>query len=325
MERVLVIGGLGFIGYHLVHELNSQNYMVTISSRSERTSEDHQFPVVKLDLLQMSDEEICNIITPFDHIIFAGGSDDRKIPKGDPNQFFYEGNVIPCKKLATLSSGLQTKKLIMLGSYFSYFNRTNPIWKMTEKHPYVLSRSLQLSESLKAAEGKVAVSSVEIPYVFGAAPNHVPLWKPLVDYIDSWPVIFYTKGGTNIISVEELSKAIVGIINTPIYQESWTVGGVNLSWKEMIGMIANALDKKKKVITIPTFILKGLAILLNLYFKLSNKGPGLDPYHFLDIQTRKTYLDTSHSRSLLKYIETDIKKAVKETVQACKRPVNGTV
>jgi len=318
MEKVLVIGGLGFIGHHLVNTLLKNNFSVTVSSRSQRDHSIYNFPIVQLDLSEMTDEKISKIIAPFDHIVFAGGSDDRNIPKGDAYDFFYQGNVEPCKKIARLSSELQTKKIIILGSYFSYFARTKPEWHLTDKHPYVLSRSLQLSETIKAANEQVAISTIEIPYVFGAAPDLVPLWQPLIQYIDSWPVIFYTKGGTNIIAVEHLAKAITGVIMTNEYRRTWTIGGVNLEWKEMVQMIANVLNKKKKVITVPTFILKALAMILSLYFKIRNQEPGLDPYHFLDVQTSKTYLDSKDSRALLGYEETDIKKAVRETVEACK-------
>lgn len=317
MEKVLVIGGLGFIGYHLVNSLFEHGYNVTVSSRTVRESSKYNYPIVQLDLLEMIDDQISKILAPFDHIVFAGGSDDRNIPKGDAYDFFYQGNVAPCKKLARLCSKLKTQKLIILGSYFSHFNRVRPEWRLTEKHPYVLSRSLQLSESLEVAQGKVAVSTIEIPYVFGAAPGLIPLWNPLIKYISSWPIVFYTKGGTNIIAVEQLAKAITSVIQINQHRKTWTVGGVNVSWREMIHLIANALSKKKKVIIVPTFLLRGFAKILSLYFALTNKEPGLDPYQFLDVQTSNTYLDTKESQEILAYGETDIEKAVQETVEAC--------
>lgn len=316
-NNVLIIGGLGFIGFHIVRELQQQNYQVTIGSRTTLTSKETIAPIVKIDLHQMSDAEIEQIISDFDILIFAGGADDRTFPNEPAETFFYNGNVTPCVRLARISRSLKTQKIIILGSYFSYFNRIRPEWKMAEQHPYVKSRLLQYSESITASEDKTHIVVLEIPYVFGAVPGKIPLWKPLINYIKKSPIVFYTKGGTNIVAVEQVAAATLGAIENVNQHDCIPIGNNNVTWKQLIGMISKSLGKKRIVVSIPTPIVKVVASIAKLYFRLRKKQTGLDVSHFIKIQASKTYLETDDSMRLLNYQKVDMQKAIDETVAAC--------
>lgn len=317
-NNVLIIGGLGFIGFHIAGELKQNNYNVSIGSRTSSTLKTITTPIIHINLQQMSDTEIEKKISQFDYIIFAGGADDRVFLNETALPFFYKENVTPCVRLATISRNLKTQKIIILGSYFTYFNRTRPEWKMAEQHPYIKSRVLQYRESAAASENKTHIIVLEIPYVFGATPEKTPLWKPLIKYIKKAPMIFYTKGGTNIMSVEQVAKATLGVIENTQQSDCIVIGNQNVTWKQMIGMISKTLHQNKHVISVPTNIVRLVAFLARLYFHLFNKQTGLDVYHFIKIQTATTFLDTKASMNLLNYKKADMQKAIDETVKACK-------
>ena len=317
MQKVLVIGGQGFIGFHLIHVLKQRNYEVVIGSRkAQHYAEFHGFPVIHFDLAHFSDEAILSVLKDFQVVVFGGGADDRTMPKEDPKAFFYRENVVPCVKLATLGKQVQLKKLIILGSYFTYFNRTRPEWKMAERHPYVRSRVLQQEETLHAADNQVKVEILELPYIFGAAPNMIPLWKPLVKYINATPWVFYTRGGTAMIGVEEVAKAIVGAIEYQGSNSIWQIGAENQTWAAMIDMFGSALGKKRKTVIMPTAMVRFFSWLTRLFFKITGKKSGLDIYHFISTQTAETYLDTAESMRELQYGQGDLKKSIEETVRA---------
>lgn len=316
-NNILVIGGLGFIGTHIVNELQHNNYNVSIGCRSVADITRARKEIVKIDLLEMSDTDILKIICQYEVIVFAGGVDDRTIPSASNPSFFFDGNVTPCVRLATISKKLHIKKIIIIGSYFSYFHRLRPNWKMTTHHPYVKSRVQQYEKTVQASENKTPIIVLEIPYVFGAIPNKTPLWNPLIKYIDKIPFIFYTKGGTNIISVEQVAKAVVGAIENIETHTQIVVAGKNVRWKQLIQMVSNSLGKKKYVITIPTFLIQILAFFMNCYFKVRKKQPGLDPINFIKIQTSKTYLESDASMQKLNYANVDMQTSIDETVRAC--------
>jgi len=316
-SNVLIIGGKGFIGFHIVQELQQRNYAVTIGSRTNFKIVSNKIPTVKIDLQKMSDLEIEKIISDFDMIVFAGGADDRKFPNEPAKTFFYNGNVLPCVRLASISKNLKVQKIIILGSYFTHFHRLHPEWKMDIHHPYVKSRILQYEDSVKASKDKTNIIVLEIPYVFGATPNKIPLWKTLINYIKKWPIVFYTKGGTNIISVEQVAKATVGAIKNISSHQQLIIGNQNVSWKELIDMISKALHKKRIVITIPTPIVKFFAFIAKINFRVRNKQSGLDMYHFITTQTSNTFLDTKNSMELLSYEKSEMQQSINETIKAC--------
>lgn len=316
-KKVLIIGGQGFIGFHIVRELQTHNYQVTIGSRSKTTS-NSSAPTIQIDLHDMSDNDIRTIVSNFDFIIFAGGADDRSFPKKPAETYFYNENVIPCTRLVTICKDLEVEKLIILGSYFSYFHRLRPEWQLTEKHPYIKSRVLQHVETVLAAKEKTTIITLEIPYVFGATPNKITLWKPLINYINNWPIVFYSKGGTNIMSVTQVAKATIGVIKHINTNQQIVLGNENVTWKQLIEMIAKSLDKKRIVISIPTFIVKFFAYLTKIYFRIRKKQSGIDVYHFVKVQASKTYIESQPSIKLLNYQKVDMQKTIDETVEACK-------
>jgi nucleoside-diphosphate-sugar epimerase len=316
-KKVLIIGGQGFIGFHIVRELQTHNYQVTIGSRSKTTSNSSAL-IIQIDLHEMSDNDIRTIISDFNVIIFAGGADDRIFPNKPAESYFYNENVIPCTRLATICKDLGVQKLIILGSYFTYFHRLRPEWQLTEKHPYIKSRVLQHAETVVAAKEKTTIITLEIPYVFGATPNKIPLWKPLINYINNWPIVFYTKGGTNIMSVAQVAKATIGVIKQVNTNQQIVLGNENVTWKQLIGMIAKSLGKKRVVISIPTFTVKFFAYLTKLYFRIRKKQSGLDVYHFVKVQASNTYVESQSSIKLLNYQKVDMQKTIDETVEACK-------
>ena len=316
-KKVLIIGGLGFIGYHISNLMSRNDLVVTIAYRSNSSKYDSDYNLIHLDLNSMSVETLEELLKEFSFVIFCGGADDRRMPVGDAESFYYKENVIPCLKLVEASLNSNVEKIIILGSYFSHFDRSKPEWNLKEKHPYIKSRHLQQIEPIELASNKLQVSTVEIPYVFGSAPGKIPLWKPLINYIDKMPFVFYTKGGTNIMSVEQVAKAVLGVLNSKKYKAHWIVGSENVSWTKLVQMISVALGKRRSVILIPNFMAKTIAFFVKVYFRLAKKQPGLDPYHFIDVQTANTFLELKDSMKDLAYDKVNMQQSINDTVKAC--------
>lgn len=315
--KVLVIGGRGFIGTHILKVLTENGLEVTIAQRSTSSTSESDFPLIHLDLASIAVEALAELLKGFRYVIFCGGADDRTMPIGDAADFFYAENVVPCVKLAEASSAAEVEKMVILGSYFTHFDREVPAWNLAATHPYIRSRQLQQTESIEAAHNGLQVSTIEIPYVFGAAPGKTPLWKPLIDYIRLTPVVFYPKGGTNIMSVQQVAQAVLGVLNVSSYRSHWIVGSQNVSWTQLVQMIAAALGKRRSVILVPTSMVYIAAWLVRLYFTLASKQPGLDLYHFIDVQTAHTFLNVEDSMRELGYEPADMQAAIEETVKAC--------
>ncbi|MDX2006305.1 MAG: NAD(P)H-binding protein [Meiothermus sp.] len=314
MQRVLIIGGRGFIGWHLCRLLRAGEFEVVIGARG--ATADAEFPVLPIDLEREDLEALRGKLQGFEHVVFAGGKDERVELRGDAYAFFHRENVVPCVKLVQAASQAQVQKVLILGSYFTYFNRQNPGWRMAERHPYVRSRQAQLEESRAAASGQTQVAVLEIPYVFGRAPGMVPIWKPLVEYVRASPLLLYPEGGTAMISVEDVARAAMGALLRARHGDCLPLGGHNHTWREMLEMMASALGKNRRVVSLPYASLYPVGALVQSVFDLTGRKSGLNLRHYMQVQCAQTYLPPS-TAEYLGYTPAHIRPAVQQTIEAC--------
>ncbi|NLA23866.1 MAG: NAD(P)-dependent oxidoreductase [Bacteroidales bacterium] len=318
MEKILIVGGFGFLGQYIANEANKNKYQVVVCDiKPDAPIFNTGINVIDYNFLEASDEESINIFKNYDYLVFCGGRDDRHMPKGDAKKFFYEANVLTSQRLANLSSEAGVSKLIILGSYFSYFNRIWPEYKLAERHPYIYSRVEQERLSIEAAKNNLQVIFLEIPYVFGVIKGMQPLWKSLVKYINKTPVVFYTKGGTAFISVDKLAEACVGAIKNAKHGDCIPIAEKNMTWNEMINLILKTLNKKKPIVNIAWWVIKPFSIFLQFSFYLKGVQSGLNPYHFINIQSKKTYIDIDYCTNYLGFEAESLDRVFEETVKKC--------
>jgi hypothetical protein len=160
---------------------------------------------------------------------------------------------------------------------------------------------------------------LELPYIFGSMSGRTPLWKPLIDYVNSRYPLFYMSGGTNMIAVEHVGEAIVGAIEKGKGGHSYTVGDENLTWVEFLERILSILGKKKRIVIVPTCLVRLVLRLVGLQHRLRGRESGLDPVRFAAIQTRNTFFDPAPAAEELGYGRGNLEEAFKVTVEACLR------
>jgi dihydroflavonol-4-reductase len=321
-QKVVVIGGTGFLGYYAVKEFIRRGHSVTIVALPP-LPEEGLFPkAVKITLAnidKLDDSSIVDILKGHDAIVFAAGADDRVIPKAPAYEFFYQANVLSCKRVLSLARQSGIKRGVVLSSYFLYFDRIWPEEKLSEYHPYIRSRKEQAQQSMDASMPDLQLMILELPYIFGSMPGRTPLWKPLIHYVNSRYPLFYMRGGTNMIAVEHVGEAIVGAIEKGKGGHSYTVGDENLTWVEFLGRILSILGKKKRIVIVPTCLVRLMLRLVGLRHRLRGRESGLDPVRFAAIQTRNTFFDPAPAAEELGYGRGNLEEAFKDTVEACLR------
>jgi len=320
--NIFIIGGTGFIGYHAVLEFIRRGHQVSTLALPPLPVEDLLPPGVQLqlaDLNSLDDGEVRNLFRGHDALVFAAGADDRVVPKAPAHEFFYEANVRGCSRVFQLGREAGVKRGVLLGSYFAHFNRIWPDMQLSRHHPYVRSRKEQIEESIRSAMPDLELMVLELPYIFGSMPGRTPLWAPLIRYI-RYPIpLFYPQGGTNAVTVKQVAEAIVGAVEVGKAGEIYQIGDENLTWENMLTRLAKAAGLRKRVITLPDWIIRGGMWLAERYFKLQGKEGGLDLVQFTDLQTAKTFFDPAESRTALGYSQGGLDQAFKDTVEACLR------
>jgi nucleoside-diphosphate-sugar epimerase len=192
-----------------------------------------------------------------------------------------------------------------------------PELKLTQHHPYIRSRVEQEQAAVAAGGSEMAVMILELPYIFGSMPGRVPIWKPLIQYIRKTPLIFYTDGGTNCVTVEQVGAAIAGAVEYGQGGQRYLIGGENLSWKELLKKISRLMGKEKPVITLPNGLVTIGTFFLEILHSLQGKQSGLNPVQLVKLQTAMTFFDPAVSQQELRFGPADLDAALEKTIQAC--------
>ncbi len=318
--KVMLIGGTGLLGYHAARELLKREHAVSIIALPPLPAEGlfpQQVTIHLHDMNQLMDAELVELLRGQDAVIFAAGVDDRVTPKAPAFPFFYRHNVAATARVAQISRQAGVRRFVILGSYFAYFHRLWPHLELTRHHPYIRSRVEQGAAAREAGGGELAVMTLELPYIFGVMPGRMPLWKPLVEYAASVFPLFYPKGGTTCVTVQQVAQAISGALENGAPGAYYPIGGENLPWTDLLARIARYAGRDKRVITLPNWLVTAGAAMLKALHKLQGIESGLDPIQFIKLQTAETFIDPELSRSVLGYELGGLDEALQDTVKVC--------
>ncbi|HPS42147.1 MAG TPA: NAD-dependent epimerase/dehydratase family protein [Anaerolineaceae bacterium] len=318
--NVLVIGGTGLLGYHATLELLKRGHRVSVLALPPLPVPD-LFPAsVSIqfgNLNLMDDDAVVSLLSGQDAVVFAAGADDRVTPIRPAYPYFYKQNVEPVKRLASLGRKTGLKKLVILGSYFAYFDRTWPRMKLSTWHPYIRSRVEQTRAAIEAGGDQVAVMTLELPYIFGTMPGRLPLWKPLIKYVASNLPLLYPRGGTTCVTVTQVAQSIAGAVERGEAGKCYPVGGENLTWEQLLQKFVAAAGKRKRVIILSDGLVRLGTRLVKLLHQFQGREGGLDPVRFVELQTANTFIDPAESQFILGYSPADLDAAIRETVAVC--------
>jgi nucleoside-diphosphate-sugar epimerase len=177
----------------------------------------------------------------------------------------------------------------------------------------------QAERVIAAGNDKMAVILLELPYIFGSMPNRIPLWKDvLLDRFTKGKIIFFPKGGTNMIAVEHVGEAIIGALEHGEHGERYTVGDENHSYNEMLEMMMSAIGAHKKIVNIPRFLAVMAGSMIDKGWKKKGLEGGFNgKYLMRDVITHDLFYDPSDTVEKLGYKRGGLKEAIVATMRAC--------
>lgn len=320
--KIFMIGGTGLLGSEGAKELIRRGNSVSSISLPPIPTGANIPEEMELSLgnyMEMSDEEIREQMTGCEGFVFAAGVDERVEGPAPIYDLFYKFNIAPLKRLLTIAKECHVKHVVILGSYFAYFDRTNPEWKLAATHPYIRSRVDQEKMALSFADKDMNVAVLELPYIFGTQPGRKPVWTFLIEQIRSMKsVTMYPKGGTTMVTVKQVAQCIAGAIENNIGGNNYPVGYYNMTWKEMLRIFHKHMGiPDKKIITIPTWMYAYGCRSIVKEQKKNNIDGGLKMVEFAKVMTANTFIGKSIIVEKLGVEPDDIDKAIGDSVKLC--------
>jgi nucleoside-diphosphate-sugar epimerase len=221
---------------------------------------------------------------------------------------FHRGNVEAVAKLLGAARKAGATRAVVIGSYYTHFDRLHPEWELAVTHPYIRSRVEQARAGREAAGPNLPVAVLELPFVFGRAGDRLPNWAGGVDkWVRSRSPLLAPSGGSAATTAASVAEAAVRALeeasggDIPVVDE-------NLTWKDMISRIAIAAGRSRKVHDLPAGVVRGTFTATGLVQALIGAQSGLHPARMGDLMLRELFVKVETPRS--------IDRAVRETFPA---------
>jgi hypothetical protein len=179
--------------------------------------------------------------------------------------------------------------------------------------------------ALAFADENFHVAILELPYIFGTQPGRKPVWVFLVEMIRGMKkVTMYPKGGTTMLTVNQVAQAIAGAVELSTGGSCYPIGYYNMTWVEMLKIIHKYMGcPDKKIITIPNWMYALGVKKIMKQQKAAGQEGGINLAKFTDLQSANQFIDKSLGCEPLGVQPDDIDAAIGESIKLCLDVLNG--
>ncbi|MDG6103825.1 NAD(P)H-binding protein [Dactylosporangium aurantiacum] len=291
--RILVVGGSGLIGAHVAEVLRERGHAVTATARTAQPGSDEL-----LDVGGATVEQFRALLAGHDGVVYAARTDEQQALRKPIYPVFRADLVEPVVRLFTAARLEGLTRGVVMGSYYTYFDRSHPQWRLPQRHTYIRCRVEQAQEARTAAGPDLPVAVLELPFVFGRAGDRLPNWSgPLERWARSRSPLLAPVGGSAAASARSVAIVAADALeerrgdDIPIADE-------NLTWDVMLARIAAAVGRPRKVRRLPAAVMRGATRLGGGLQALGRKESGINPGHVADLLLAELFIEPVTGRSL---------------------------
>lgn len=316
--KIFMIGATGLLGSAGADELIKRGHEVHSISLPPIPQGANINPEIKLSLgnyLELSDDELRGHLRGCDGFVFAAGIDERVELPPPCYDGYYKYNIEPLKRILKIAGEEGVKKSVILGSYFSYFEKNNKELNLYEKNPYIRSRIDQENAAFSYSNNGMDVMILELPYIFGVQKGRKPVWTIILEQVLAMKnTTVYPNGGTTMVTVKQVAQCIVGAIEKGKGGTAYPVGYYNMTWKEFLKIVHESIGMpNRRIVTIPKWLYKMFVGRIIKEYEAKNIEPGLNPYSVADLMSMNLFIDKEIIETELGVEEDDINSAIKES------------
>ncbi|SNT37052.1 Nucleoside-diphosphate-sugar epimerase [Asanoa hainanensis] len=291
--RILVVGGSGLVGVHVTEVLRGRGHQVATAARTAAPGIDHL-----LDVKSATPDELRRLLAGHDGVVYATRTDEQRgLPKPIYPAFRHD-LVDPVVRLFTAARAERLTRGVVMGSYYTYYDRLHPQWRLPERHTYIRCRVEQAAEGRAAAGPDLPVAVVELPFVFGRAGDRLPNWSaPLDRWARSRAPLAVPAGGSAAVS----ARSVAEITADALEQASGAdlpVADENLTWAEMVARIAAAVGRPRRVRRLPGAAARASMRLGGALQALGRKESGVNPTYAADLFLTELFIEPTTGRDL---------------------------
>ncbi|WP_433223382.1 NAD(P)H-binding protein [Dactylosporangium sp. CS-047395] len=291
--KIFVVGGSGLIGAHVGAVLRERGHEVTSLARTARDGVDHV-----LDLGAASVGELGERLQGHDGIVYAARTDEQRPLRKPILPAFRRDMVEPVARLFTAARTAGLTRGVVMGSYYTYFDRLHPEWRLAERHTYIRCRVEQAAQARTAAGPDLPVAVIELPFVFGAAGDRLPNWAPALErWARSATPMLAPAGGTAAVSVRTVAEMAADALESADGSDL-PAADENLTWRDLLARIALAAGRPRPVRRLPGGVVRAATGLGGALQALGGKESGVNVGHAAGLFLAELYVEPATGRDL---------------------------
>ncbi|MEV6908412.1 NAD-dependent epimerase/dehydratase family protein [Amycolatopsis sp. NPDC051071] len=309
--KVLVVGGTGFIGQHIVRELLARGHEVTVLVRTPPTNLPAAVTVRLGDLTDLSEERLDTIVAGHRGIVVASAAAVAAPRDADIATFLHDTNVAPVARLLAAGCRAQCDRAVILGSFYATLQREDPSLRLAELSPYIASRIEQAEHARAAVNAETSVAVLELPYVAGTTPGRQSPLEPMLHSLSvSNTGMFVYPGTIAVVTVTQAAQAAVAALDRRA-DGNYPVVTANLPWADLFTRLATSIGRPPKRI----WKLSPRAIELLIRWESIRQRRqgftiGFNPAQWSDLHATAMILDPDIARAELGVEPDDLDKAL---------------
>ncbi|MBW2999924.1 NAD-dependent epimerase/dehydratase family protein [Candidatus Woesearchaeota archaeon] len=288
--NILVVGGTGFVGQHLVKELCKKNHNISVICRKRRNNEYidiGKLPKVKIhygtdvlnyENLQKYFKNIDVVFNLAGYISFKQADKKKLIAVNRDGTL----NILKACSKHNVKKLIHVSSTAALGFSNAVIDESHKFdWSKYKKCVYSFSKHLPDKQLLESELNSIIIYPSLI-----LGPGDKSNTLMLLDAIKKEKIPFNTPGSNSYVDVRDLVKALILLMDKGVRNEGFIVSAENYSLKEMCSIIAKELGAKLPKRTLSKkylFPLLGAALMLE---KINKNPPITYENIFMGFQNR---------------------------------------
>jgi len=326
---ILVTGGTGLVGSHLLYLLTQQNDTVKAIYRSEKSleavkkvfsyyTEEAGTLFSKIEWVLADITNICSLENAFESVTNVYHA--AALVSFDPKEYrvMRQVNIDGTANVVNLCIDKKIQKLCFVSSIATLGEKTTSKeidedneWSSEGNNSgYSITKHGAEMEVWRATQEGVDVVIVNPGVILGAGFWNTNTGK-FFSQVDKG-FRFYTKGVTGFIGVIDVVKIMLQLMNSNLKNERFVLVSENKSFKKVFSLIAESLEKKKPTIRVSKIITSLVWRVDFIISKITGKKSLLTKENAISLHT-KTYYNSKKLQKQLGYTFQPINEVIKET------------
>ncbi len=256
MQKILITGGTGFLGQHLINQINKHSrrkFLITVIDKKKNPYpyiNIEKFKNIKIHYKDIRDyQSIEKYFQDIDVVYHLAGL--VSFYKKDKKKLF-EINVNCTKNILKASRKYSVKKVIHISSAAGIGYLNDPQipadeslkfdFSIVKTKYYMLTKHQSELTALSYFKKGLGVIIVNPGLMYGPGDyfNSIKLISRIIN--NKLSVI--TPGGTNVVDVRDVASGLAKLLQKGKFGEKYIMGGYNYSFQQITSIIAKVLKKK---------------------------------------------------------------------------------